>query len=401
MIYQAADKNNSNLNRALMGRFQSFLDDTSLNEIPLHGRKFTLSNERDSPTLVRLDRVFCCSEWEEFFPDSLLQSASSGVSDHCPLILGLKVNVQKKRRFHFECFWPKLPGFVEAVSQNWSAPVSSRCPVECIFLKLQRLSKGLQSWSQRKVGNIRLQLEMAKEILHRLEIARDTRGLSPGEEWLRRKLKHHSLGLASLERTIAKQRSRLLYLREGDANTSFFHKQARYRKKKNFIAKFQDGNQVFTAQEDKQQAALEFYENLIGSAEERCYSLDFATLGVQQHDLVGLDSPFSLEETWAVVKELPLDKAPGPDGFTGRFYKVCWDIIKDDVMAALLTVQRGHTSKFKLLNSAFITLIPKKADALHVKDYRLISLIHSFAKLVSKLLATRLAPHLPSLVSFN
>jgi hypothetical protein len=51
-------------------------------------------------------------------------------------------------------------------------------------------------------------------------------------------LKLHCLGLASLERTIARLRSRILYLQEGDANTSFFHQQARYRKKKNFIAKF-------------------------------------------------------------------------------------------------------------------------------------------------------------------
>uniref|UniRef100_A0A0A9CA11 Endonuclease/exonuclease/phosphatase domain-containing protein n=1 Tax=Arundo donax TaxID=35708 RepID=A0A0A9CA11_ARUDO len=55
----------------------------------LLGRKYTWSNERRSPTLVRLDRVFCSSDWEDIFPDSLLQSAASVVSDHCPLVLGL------------------------------------------------------------------------------------------------------------------------------------------------------------------------------------------------------------------------------------------------------------------------------------------------------------------------
>jgi hypothetical protein len=57
--------------------------------------------------------------------------------------------------------------------------------------------------------------------------------------------------------------------------------------------------------------------------------------------------------------------------------------------------------KFKLLNSAFITLLPKMDNALEVKDYRPISLIHSFAKLVAKLLANGLSPHLPRLVSIN
>jgi hypothetical protein len=91
------------------------------------------------------------------------------------------------------------------------------------------------------VGNVKFQLVVAKEILHRLEIARDSRNLSDGEEWLRRKLKLHCLGLASLERTIARMRSRVKYLKEGDANTGFFHQHARYQKKKNFHCKICGG----------------------------------------------------------------------------------------------------------------------------------------------------------------
>jgi hypothetical protein len=47
-----------------------------------------------------------------------------------------------------------------------------------------------------------------------------------------------------------------------------------------------------------------------------------------------------------------------------------------------------------MLNSAYITLIPKKSDAEQVKDFRRISLVHSFAKLVTKCLANRLASRL-------
>lgn len=44
LIYQAEDKNNSNLNRALMGHFRRLLDDSAIKEISLFGRKFTWSN---------------------------------------------------------------------------------------------------------------------------------------------------------------------------------------------------------------------------------------------------------------------------------------------------------------------------------------------------------------------
>ncbi|WVZ90539.1 hypothetical protein U9M48_036832 [Paspalum notatum var. saurae] len=78
LIYQAEDKNSDNLNRALMGRFSRFLDDSMLKEMQLVGRKFTWSNEWANPTLVGLDKIFCCVDWEGIFPDAIRQSEASG-----------------------------------------------------------------------------------------------------------------------------------------------------------------------------------------------------------------------------------------------------------------------------------------------------------------------------------
>jgi hypothetical protein len=89
------------------------------------------------------------------------------------------------------------------------------------------------------------------------------------------------------------------------------------------------------------------------------------------------------------------------DGFTGRFYKVCWDIIKQDVMAAVSAVGSRKFVNFHVLNTAFITLIPKKDGVDQVKDFRPISLVHSFVKLITKILANRLAGRLHDMVSPN
>jgi hypothetical protein len=124
-------------------------------------------------------------------------------------------------------------------------------------------------------------------------------------------------------------------------------------------------------------------------------------LGLQQHDLSSLDAPISEEEVHNTINLLPNDKAPGPDGFMGRFYKACWDVIKGDVMAAINAVWRRDFRNFRLLNSAFITLLPKKEDAEHAEDFRPISFIHNCAKLVTKILANRLRGHLDQLVSKN
>jgi hypothetical protein len=77
-------------------------------------------------------------------------------------------------------------------------------------------------------------------------------------------------------------------------------------------------------------------------------------------DLAFLDQLFSEEIVWATIKSLPADRAPGPDGYIGQFYKSCWSVIKVDFMAALMTLQQGDARKLGLLNSAFITLLPKK-----------------------------------------
>jgi hypothetical protein len=218
-MYKSEDKNNSNINRSLLGNFRGLIGSLDLKEIPLNGRRFTWSNQRAVPTLVKLDHVFCTTCWEEAFPDCFLYSSASEVSDHCPLILKLNADLRGRRRFHFENFWPKLPGFMEEVAASWDQPVQSSCPLERVSMKLKRLARRLHSWGHSAVGNVNSQLGLAREVLHRLEMAQDSRLLSSDEVWLLQKLKQHCLVLASLERTVARLRSRLHYLRDGDANT--------------------------------------------------------------------------------------------------------------------------------------------------------------------------------------
>ena len=98
---------------------------------------------------------------------------------------------------------------------------------------------------------------------------------------------------------------------------------------------------------------------------------------------------------------MPTDKAPGPDGFTGLFYRTAWPIIKGDIIRAFQAIWSLDGRSFYLVNQAFMVLLRKKQDACVVGDYRPISLIHSFAKLFTMVLACRLAPHMHGLVQHN
>ena len=88
-----------------------------------------------------------------------------------------------------------------------------------------------------------------------------------------------------------------------------------------------------------------------------------------------------------------------PDGFTGLFYRLAWDAIKQDIMKAIRTLESAGNQGFHLLNNALMILLPKSPAAASPSEFRPISLIHSFGKLFTKLLATRLQPFMHELIS--
>lgn len=114
-----------------------------------------------------------------------------------------------------------------------------------------------------------------------------------------------------------------------------------------------------------------------------------------------LEEEFTEEEMKEVIFGLHSEKAPGPDGFIGKFFKVAWEFIKADLLVAVNYFYNQHMQHLNVLNSAHIVLIPKKADAKVITDYGPISLTSSMAKILSKLLANRLSSCLSDIISRN
>jgi hypothetical protein len=71
----------------------------------------------------------------------------------------------------------RLDGFREAVANFWAAVPSGPCPLLTLSTKLKATARELQGWSDKKVGHVASQLELAKELLHQLDISQDSRVL--------------------------------------------------------------------------------------------------------------------------------------------------------------------------------------------------------------------------------
>jgi len=84
------------------------------------------------------------------------------------------------------------------------------------------------------------------------------------------------------------------------------------------------------------------------------------------------------------------DGAPGPDGFGGHFYQTYWDIVGFDVVHLVQEFFLGGMLPTNF-NSNLIVLIPKIPGAGSMSDYRPIALANFQFKIVTKILADRLA----------
>jgi hypothetical protein len=76
-------------------------------------------------------------------------------------------------------------------------------------------------------------------------------------------------------------------------------------------------------------ALFEHFNGLLGSPAQRSRTARLDILNLPTMDLSSIDVCFTEEEIWAVIRDIPSEKAPGPDGFTGLFYKKkAWPIIR-------------------------------------------------------------------------
>jgi hypothetical protein len=159
--------------------------------------------------------------------------------------------------------------------------------------------------------------------------------------------------------------------------------------------------QTLVTEESKARALLDFFDGILGTPASRTSSIDLHCLRLPTIiNMSQLCDRFTEEEVWMVIKSLPPDKALGPDRFSARFLQVAWPIICPNVMAAFDAFWHLDMRNLHDVNGALLVL-PKLAEATSVKDFRPISLIHVIGKLVSKVLANRLAPRLPELMQVN
>ena len=143
----------------------------------------------------------------------------------------------------------------------------------------------------------------------------------------------------------------------------------------------------------------QLYAKKMDNLEEMDKFLDMHNLlRLNQEEIENVNKPIISTEIETVIKNLPTNKSPGPDGFIGELYQT----FREELTPILLKLFQNIAERGTLLNSfyeATITLIPKPdKDVTKKENYRPISLMNIDAKILNQILANRILQHIRRII---
>ncbi|CAJ2642053.1 unnamed protein product [Trifolium pratense] len=317
--------------------FNHFIDANNLIDLPLIGRKFTWF-KGDGLAMSRLDRFLLSEEWCLTWPNCKQVANLRGLSDDCPLVLSASEEDWGPRPSRMLKCWTDVPGYNLFVREKWN-------------------SLHVDGW-----GGI----ESLKERLSVLDQKGEEEELTEVEFSELHGVTADIHSMSRLHASISWQQSRSLWLKEGDANSKYFHSVLAGRRRRNAISVIQMGGVTLEGVNPIRRAVFSHFASHFKNPNVDRPGVDNLQFKRLNHlECSSLIKPFSETEVKSAV----------------------WDYFH----------RNGKLTKG--INSTFIALIPKVDSPQRLNDFRPISLVGGIYKILAKVLANRLCLVIGSVIS--
>ncbi|XP_060202667.1 uncharacterized protein LOC132631084 [Lycium barbarum] len=284
--------------------FRQCIDICQLMDLGFTGSMFTWWNGRSDEACIfkRLDRCLGNQALQNSFPNLEVEHLIKQGSDHSPLLVNMRADSRPIRKsFRFLNFWVEHESFLDVIKENWVESYGSD-PFFNFHNKLKKMGRALSKWSRDTYGDIFKQIATLEEVVqvHEQEFEQNPTGLN------RERLQRVQADLI-----------RKLQLQRIQDHTSTW----------------------LDTEEEIAQEAIRFFSDQF---KEENIPTDFSMLDkipkmvTEEQNQQLYEMPDEAEVKRAVFG-LNGDSAGGPDGFTGRCFQACWEIIAND----LVTMQSG------------------------------------------------------------
>ncbi|KAE9600797.1 putative RNA-directed DNA polymerase [Lupinus albus] len=383
--------------------FQLFTDARCLIHLATRGADFTWTNRRRgvAETEKSLDICIVNEDWMTVWNQISCSTLPRIASDHHPLLLCFSLaSVPRPSAFKFHKMWLSHVDCQRLVAETWRVEVVG-CPLFVLSQKLRLLKKELKVWNFQVFGNIHERVKTALASVAAIQEVLNSSGHD--EDLLEQEhlAQNELLQALVMEEKFWQDKARLSWQNEGDRNTSFFLKTTKIRQASKALSTLRDGDNILVGQEEIDQHTLAYFTDLYATPNNvrPNHLIQYVIPAlVFAEDNIMLSNHPSIEEIRGAVFDLNGEGDPGPYGFGGCFYQHFSDIVGEDVCKSVGQFFR-ESWLLPNLNSNNIALIPKYSGAYKIEDFRPIALANFQFKIITKILASRLAVIAPKIVS--
>lgn len=244
------------------------MNECNMVDVKSTGSLFTWNNKQlgEARVYSKIDRIMANQAWQTHYCNAEVGYLNEGLFDHTPALLTVYTREKSGRKpFKYFTMWRHSDQFHSKVAEAWQTTIRGT-KMFSVVQRLKYTKQALKELNRNGFSEVQAadakafqDMQEAQELMHANHCNHsvcdaELRAIS---EY---KMKH------KVYTEFLRQKSKLAWLREGDENTTFFHKIIKARSIQNQVYAIYDKHGVWqNTDSGVTQAFLDFYQELLGT----------------------------------------------------------------------------------------------------------------------------------------